>query len=102
MSEAILSLKAAGNQAFAAKDFKSACCSYTEALATTCSSLDIRVSLLSNRAACHFRLDNFQSSIDDCTAVLDSDKSHAKALYRRAQAFEALQQHAAAFKDAKR
>jgi tetratricopeptide (TPR) repeat protein len=94
-------LKAAGNASFAAKDYKTACCSYTEAL-RTCEQGSVRISLLSNRAASYFRLDEFRSSVADCTAVLDVDESHTKAMYRRAQALEALGEYAAAFKDAHR
>ena len=94
-------LKAAGNAAFAAKDFEAACSSYTEALAA-CKDDALRTSLLSNRAACYLKLKSFQNAVNDCTAVLSLDSSHTKALYRRAQAHEGLGNLAAAFKDASR
>jgi hypothetical protein len=94
-------LKAAGNAAFSKKDYEAACTKYTEAIAASKDGA-LRVSCLSNRAACHLKLSNFQKSVDDCTEVLKSEPSHTKALYRRAQAYEGLDDLTSAFKDVRR
>jgi hypothetical protein len=81
---------------------------YTEALGIIGSDFynkeedDLRISLLSNRAACSLELSDFNSSVVDCTALLDSDNSHVKALYRRAKALEALGRYAPALNDVRR
>ena len=43
-----------------------------------------------NRAACHLKLSNLDSCIADATSAVESDRKAAKALFRRAQAYEKL------------
>jgi hypothetical protein len=47
--------------------------------------------ILCNRAAAHYALDNYSMAADDCTAALSCDGSYiVKALHRRLQAHEKL------------
>jgi tetratricopeptide (TPR) repeat protein len=50
----------------------------------------VRVSLLSNRAACRLLLDDYEATEEDCVAVLRLDPGVAKAYYRRAMARRAM------------
>ena len=96
--EEATSLKAEGNRLFAEKRWADATVKYSEALVKLEAAGDaagpdgktLRVSLLSNRAACHLAVENFSECLEDCNAVLKLDLSHQKALFRRAQALDGL------------
>lgn len=53
--------------------------------------LDVIESLMQscrlNQAACHIKLCNFKSAIEQCSQVLKTDPKNVKALFRRAQAY---------------
>ena len=52
-----------------------------------------------NRAACYKQLSNFDGTIGDCTAVLEYQPENAKALIRRAQAYEACERYKSSLQD---
>ena len=60
---------------------------------------DLRVTLLANRAACYLNLNRPWLAMIDCTAVLERNPSHQKALYRRALAFRSMGKHDKALAD---
>ena len=119
--EAARGEKDAGNKSFQAADFDGAIARYTEAVAilkrsaeakkgvdgkTTASKRALnadeqalRVAALSNRAACYLKLRKFQKTIDDCDAVLKTDVTHAKALFRRCQAHKSKGMNEMAYRD---
>jgi len=101
MSEAE-TLKKEANEMFARGDQEGAIKKYTEAL-EVCGDegkeKQLKVDILSNRAACYRQLYNPIAVVDDCTAALKIDPMHTKSLIRRAQAFENLEKYADALKD---
>eukprot|EP00668_Euglena_longa_P003412 GGOE01003992.1.p1 GENE.GGOE01003992.1~~GGOE01003992.1.p1 ORF type:complete len:326 (+),score=63.89 GGOE01003992.1:70-978(+) len=51
---------------------------------------EILVACLSNRAAVHLKMERQLEAITDCSRVIGLQPSHAKAVFRRAQAYETL------------
>ena len=45
---------------------------------------------LANRAAARLKLERYGQAVEDCTQVLCLQSKHTKAVFRRAQAYEAL------------
>jgi import receptor subunit TOM70 len=80
-----LEQKTAGNEFYAAKQYKEAIEKYTNAI-------DILPSAVyyCNRAACYSNLGNHQLTIDDCTKAIEMDPKYIKAFHRRALAYEQL------------
>jgi hypothetical protein len=63
----------------------------TAAAATTMTDWhELRLTLLSNRAACHLSLGDAPACVADCSAVLKVDPGHAKARFRRAKALDLM------------
>ncbi|KAK7239933.1 hypothetical protein SO694_00118021 [Aureococcus anophagefferens] len=93
-------LKATGNAHFAKGEDQKAIDAYTAALEKT-DDAPLRVAILSNRAACHLRLEAFAACVADCDGALALDGSKAKAYYRRARARDGLGELADAFRDLK-
>ena len=60
---------------------------------------NLRTTLLANRAACYLNLNRPWLAMIDCTAVLERDSVHQKALYRRALAFRSMGKHDQALSD---
>ncbi|KAH8044370.1 hypothetical protein JL721_12872 [Aureococcus anophagefferens] len=77
-------LKATGNAHFAKGEDQKAIDAYTAALDKT-NDAPLRVAILSNRAACHLRLEAFGACVADCDGALALDGSKAKAYYRGAR-----------------
>jgi regulator of sirC expression with transglutaminase-like and TPR domain len=59
----------------------------------------LRVDLRSNAAAAAIKLGEWDTAVQACGAVLESEPTHAKALYRRATAYEATGESAKARAD---
>ena len=111
VAEAALA-KSQGNELFSAGKYAEATAAYTRAL-QLCGAVvpatekgktasELRVTLLTNRAAAALKDSKFDECISDCTAALEQDGTKGKALYRRAEAHAAKDDIAAAFRDARR
>lgn len=78
-----------GNSLFGNSKYDEASAYYTRAIelygSTVCPE---KASCFCNRAACHQQTHNFSAVIADCTSALEIDPNHAKALLRRAIAYE--------------
>lgn len=93
-------LKEEGNREFQAGHYELALAHYTQGL-LVCSahvSKD-RATLLKNRAACHLKLADYESAVEDASAALELAPSDGKALFRRAQALEQLGRPEEAYRD---
>lgn len=79
-----------GNAYFKDRFFERAKDCYSSGLKEPNIANTTRVTLLSNRAACHLKLDSLESCIADCSDALILDPVFPKALFRRAVAREKL------------
>ena len=95
---AVSSLKEQGNASLKQGDLKSACAFYTEALAEALPA-DEAAAVHCNRALARLKLKETAACIADCSLAIGFQPGYAKAFYRRAQAYEASQKLADAFKD---
>lgn len=94
-------LKDEGNQLFAAGDYSAAVKRYTTAL-KVCSGNSVEAAtLLKNRAAAYLKLGEYQKVVQDTSAALETTPADVKALFRRCQAYEKLENYSDAFKDAR-
>jgi hypothetical protein len=98
-------LRQQGNELFAAAQLEMAHERYSAAIAGATSQLatddmsadeasackTCRLLCRSNRAACYLKLHYNAAAIQDCTDVLSEDDANVKALFRRGQAYLALQ-----------
>ena len=90
----IASLKEEGNDLFKAGNYDAARDKYTTALSVLDSQPDardhisVRVSLLSNRAACFLKLGDSSNTIADCNAGLELDPNNLNCVLRRAVGYE--------------
>lgn len=94
--------KEVGDKYYKEANFEGAIEAYTRCIdATGEKDSELCIKAYSNRSACYKQLSNFDGTIADCTAVLDSDPNNVKALVRRAQAFEAVERYKSALQDVK-
>ena len=93
-------LKEEGNGAFKAGNYIEALVKYTKAIDLTDSDND-KSTYLKNRAAVHLKTEDYDKAIEDCTTALEISHNDPKALYRRCQAYEALDKVEQAYSDAK-
>ena len=94
-----IKLKQEGNQAFAEGDWDKALSLYTAAIKLSDSDNADKAVLYKNKAAVYLKLSDYQSAIKDCTSSLEIVPSDPKALFRRCQAYEALEKYEEAYKD---
>lgn len=87
-------LKAAGNTAYGSKDYNKAIELYGKAV--LCKPDPI---FYSNRAACYNALGEWEKVVEDTTAAINLDNEYVKALNRRANAHEHLEQYSEALLD---
>ena len=102
-AEEALALKDAGNQSYKEGDVAGALENYTKAIGV-CENIQDEKLLaicLKNRAAVFLKEEDFNSVIDDCTRSLEIVPNDPKALFRRCQAHEALNQVEKAYNDAR-
>ncbi|OMJ29031.1 Mitochondrial import receptor subunit tom70 [Smittium culicis] len=76
-------LKGKGNKFFQAKEYQKA-----EALYSSALRFDKNPIFYSNRAACYYSLQEYEKSIEDCNDALKFEPRYVKALVRRAQSYE--------------
>lgn len=93
-------LKEQGNQAYKDGDWDKALEKYTQAIKISTEERDKAV-LYKNRAAVHLKCEEFEQTVKDCTECLELTPKDPKALFRRAQAYEALEQTEKAYADAR-
>jgi len=93
-------LKEEGNGAFKAGNYIEALVKYTKAIDLTDSDND-KSTYLKNRAAVHLKTEDYDKAVEDCTTALEISHNDPKALYRRCQAYEALDKVEQAYSDAK-
>jgi hypothetical protein len=97
--------KQRGNAQYTARNYDAALLLYSEALALAPLESEhaySRAVFYSNRAACHFQLEDFRRVIDDCTAAIVLSPRYVKVIMRRAKAFEKLENLEDAIDDLKR
>ncbi|XP_029055707.2 DNA polymerase interacting tetratricopeptide repeat-containing, protein of 47 kDa [Osmia bicornis bicornis] len=73
-----------GNFNYKYKKYRLAILSYTEGIRTKCKDNDLMAQLYNNRAAAHFMLKNYRSSLNDCKHALKLKPNYTKALNRAA------------------
>lgn len=91
-----------GNEKFSSGAIEQAEVIYGKAIAAcknTEADLKIKVDCLANRAACYRQLYRPEECIADCSACLEIDPHHQKALIRRAQAYESMEKYKKALAD---
>lgn len=93
--QGVASARLKGNELFKESKYTEACCMYTEGLEQD----PYNSVLLFNRAACRFRLRQFEKSVEDCTAALVLRPSYAKARLRRADCYVKLERWKAAIQE---
>ena len=103
--------KEKGNQHFANKAYALAIEAYNDALVNIDSNnddgVDLKATVLCNRAACYLKLERYDDVVADCNAVLNlipnpNMKSIVKSLYRSSQAKECLRDYAGAYEQLNR
>ncbi|GBM84315.1 Protein unc-45 B [Araneus ventricosus] len=94
-------LKDEGNALFSAGDYSGAVKLYSKALKQCPETSTEAATLLKNRAAAYLKLGEHQKVVRDATAALEITPADVKALFRRCQAYEKLENYSDAFKDAR-
>ena len=102
VSEAV-SLKEAGNACYKDNDNDGAIENYTKAIELCEVNNDEKLLAicLKNRAAVFLKEEEYDACVTDCTRSLELESNDPKALFRRCQAYEALNQVDSAYKDAR-
>lgn len=98
-------LKLEGNKLFGAGQYEDALLKYELALQIVSeipSSEEIRAMCHGNRGACFLKLGKYEDSIKECTKALELKSAYAKALLRRAEAYEKLDNLEEAIADMKK
>jgi len=95
-------LKEAGNDFFKKNKLDDALNCYTQAIKKTKGDCEKQKAIYyKNRAACFLKMERFEDAVDDCTKSLELSPKDPKALFRRCQAYEALNKVDTAYADAK-
>lgn len=87
-------LKLAGNKAYGDKNYNDAIALYGKAILCTPDPI-----FYSNRAACFNALGDWEKVVEDTTAAININSQYVKALNRRANAYEHLQNYSEALTD---
>ncbi|KAI3750678.1 hypothetical protein L2E82_21414 [Cichorium intybus] len=87
--------RANGNKIFKASQFSEACNLYSQGLDHE----PFNSILLCNRAACRYKLGQFERAVEDCTLALNLRPSYTKARLRRAECNAKLEKWEAAIQD---
>lgn len=78
------SYKDEGNYLFKKKQYKTAIENYTEGIKCKCPDRQLNAILYSNRAACHYHLGNYRSSLNDSIFSRKFKSTHMKSIVRGA------------------
>lgn len=97
--EECLVYKEKGNEAFKNSKWDEAIEYYTKAIKTGEKSRELPV-FYKNRAAAYLKVNNYDAAVADCTESLEISPNDPKALFRRSQAYEALEKYEESYKDA--
>ncbi|XP_074605043.1 tetratricopeptide repeat protein 4-like [Brevipalpus obovatus] len=89
--ELATSYKDDGNNNFKYKKYRWAIDCYSKGLELKCEDTATNATLLNNRAAAHFYLGNYRSSLNDALAALKIDENYEKAALRAAHCYFELQ-----------
>ncbi|XP_066308185.1 inactive TPR repeat-containing thioredoxin TTL3-like [Miscanthus floridulus] len=84
-----------GNELFNSGKFSEACLAYGEGLKQH----PVNKVLYCNRAACRFKLEQWEKSIEDCNEALKIHPNYTKALLRRAASYGKMERWAESVKD---
>ena len=87
-------LKEKGNDLYKLCQYEKAIDAYESALNDTIDS-SLKVTLLSNCAACHLKLFMFECALSDAISALEIDPIHVKSTYRKAEALIGLRRYEA-------
>lgn len=87
--EKVVQAKNSGNKAFIEKKYFDAIRFYTDGL-ELCKDVEVKIELLSNRAAAYISLGCYRVALIDATAVLQRDPGHIKGIYRNVRALWGL------------
>lgn len=79
-----------GNQNFKNKKYRWAIDAYSAGLKQKCVNTELNATLYANRAAAHFRLGNYRSSLRDVEEAVKLQPNHVKALLRAAECCKEL------------
>ncbi|KAG8191985.1 hypothetical protein JTE90_002255 [Oedothorax gibbosus] len=94
-------LKSEGNALFSSGDYTGAIKLYSRGLKNCPENSTEAATFYKNRAAAYLKLEKYQKVIEDTSLALEITPSDVKALFRRCQAYEKLEQFNEAFKDAR-
>ncbi|PWA93012.1 Tetratricopeptide-like helical [Artemisia annua] len=94
-TRALAKARANGNKIFKESQFSEACNIYSEGLEHE----PYNSVLLCNRAACRYKLGQFERAVEDCTIALNLRPSYGKPRLRRAQCNAKLERWEAAIQD---
>jgi len=94
-------LKDAGNEAFKQQRWDDALECYSKAIKVVPDDNKDKAIFLKNRAATFLKLEQYEEAVRDCTTSLEICPQDPKALFRRCQAYEAMDKIDSAYTDAK-
>lgn len=93
--------KSKGNEAFKLENYEEAISAYCKAINLAQKDSREYSTYLKNRAAAYLKTKDFDEAIKDCDEALRIVPEDPKALFRRAQALEAIERYEEAYRDAK-
>lgn len=96
-----LEWKEKGNEEFKKGNWSEALSCYTNALKLTNEENSDKAIFYKNRAAVHLKQKEYDKAIQDCDKALDIIPNDPKALFRRCQAYQALERFEEAYRDAR-
>ncbi|XP_047060595.1 TPR repeat-containing thioredoxin TTL1-like [Lolium rigidum] len=93
--KAVARARSLGNELFKSGNFSEACVAYGDGLKHHL----VNPVLHCNRAACRFKLGQWEKSVEDCNEALKIQPNYTKALLRRAASYDKMERWAESVKD---
>lgn len=87
--------KGEGNKFYKTENYAEAIVWYNKAMAEASSQAEISI-LYSNRAMCQLKMQQYEDALHSCDKAIELDVTNQKALYRRIQAHQGLNNNALA------